>query len=66
MTRKHPCPDCACCLECSEARCRVCRGVVCEKRGRKLSVAEQIRLYERINAEDRERNGTFPLKEERG
>ena len=52
MAKKHPCPDCACCLECAESRCRVCRNVACPARGRKLSFAEQIRMFERINAEE--------------
>jgi hypothetical protein len=47
-TKKHPCPDCRFCQWCSDDRCRMCRG---EKGcGRKLSSAEQIALYERLNA----------------
>lgn len=46
--KKHPCPDCTFCQWCSDDRCRICR---CGKRqGRKLSTAEQIALYERLNA----------------
>lgn len=47
--QKHPCPDCRQCQWCSEDRCRLClhSGVECRK---KLSFAEQIALYERLNA----------------
>lgn len=45
--KKHPCPDCRYCQWCSDDRCRLCLG---EKRScRKLSLAEQIALYEKIN-----------------
>ena len=48
-TKKHPCPDCSFCQWCSDDRCGICRAEkVCV---RKLSSAEQIALYERINAE---------------
>lgn len=45
--KKHPCPDCTFCQWCSDDRCRICLG----KKGcrKKLSQAEQIELYERIN-----------------
>lgn len=46
--KKHPCPDCQSCQWCSDARCRVCL-----RRGsgacRKLSLREQIELYEALN-----------------
>lgn len=47
-SKKCPCPDCKFCQWCSDDRCRICRG---EKKGcgRKLSSAEQIELYERLN-----------------
>lgn len=46
--KKHPCPDCTFCQWCSDDRCSMCRkGKSC---GRKLSVAEQIALYESINS----------------
>ena len=46
--KKHPCPDCTFCQWCSDDRCRICR---CQKGcARKLSSAEQIELYERLNA----------------
>ena len=47
--KKFPCPDCTFCQWCSDDRCRMCRG---EKRcGKKLSIAEQLELYECINRE---------------
>ena len=48
-TKRHrQCPDCSYCQECSKDRCRLCRSP--QKRGcKKLSMAEQISLYERIN-----------------
>ena len=49
-TKKHRCADCNFCQECSPSRCNVCR----DKDGRpdgKLSIQEQIALFERINAE---------------
>ena len=45
--KKCPCPDCTFCQWCSDDRCRMCKG---EKScGKKLSSAEQIELYERLN-----------------
>lgn len=46
--KKLPCPDCTFCQWCSDDRCRMCRKKSC---GKKLSLREQIELYERINAE---------------
>ena len=51
--KKHPCGDCHFCQFCSDARCHSCRNNDARTRVcsvRKLSLAEQIRLYERINA----------------
>lgn len=46
--KKHPCPDCSFCQWCSDDRCRLClEGERCKKR--KLSLREQIELYESIN-----------------
>jgi hypothetical protein len=54
--KKHPSQDCHSCQFCSDARCHSCRG----KKGttkdilsRKLSLCEQIQVYEAINAQDR-------------
>ncbi len=46
--KKNPCPDCAFCQWCGDDRCRMCLGHKCAKR-RKLSMQEQIELYERLN-----------------
>lgn len=51
--KKHPCDDCASCQFCSDARCQRCRADSCRRSSepaRKLSIREQIELYERINA----------------
>ena len=48
--KKHQCPDCHFCQECSPTRCSVCREAG-SKPGGKLSLQEQIALYERINNE---------------
>lgn len=48
MEKKHPCPDCKACQWCHDDRCRLClRSGSCRK---KLSFAEQIALFESINA----------------
>jgi len=49
--KKHPCPDCRQCQWCSEERCRLClrSSSGCRK---KLSMAEQIALFEQINRTD--------------
>ncbi|MRR56319.1 MAG: hypothetical protein EG822_17770 [Deltaproteobacteria bacterium] len=49
--KKHPCPDCICCQWCSDSRCGMClrqKG----RSSRKLSLQEQIELYERNNKAD--------------
>lgn len=48
--KKHPCPDCTCCQWCSDDRCRVCLGHSGCCRRKKLSLAEQIKLYDELNA----------------
>jgi hypothetical protein len=45
---RRPCPDCLFCQECSQDRCRLCRAPQ-KAAQKKLSIAEQIALYERIN-----------------
>jgi len=48
MDKKHPCPDCRMCQWCSDDRCRLCLRP--EKKCRKkLSMAEQIALFEKLN-----------------
>jgi hypothetical protein len=48
--KKHPCPDCRFCQWCSDDRCQLClgHGKQCRK---KLSLEEQIALYESLNRE---------------
>jgi hypothetical protein len=46
--KKHPCPDCHYCQWCSDDRCRKCRQTQPCKR--KLSIAEQIEQYEKLNS----------------
>ncbi|NMC74111.1 MAG: hypothetical protein GYA56_07115 [Geobacteraceae bacterium] len=46
--KKHPCPDCRCCQWCSDSRCGVCLKR-CPGARRKLSLREQIELYESLN-----------------
>ncbi len=50
--KKHPCADCRVCQWCSDARCASCLGM--EKQMPRLSMSEQIALYERLNREARE------------
>jgi len=46
--KKHPCPDCTFCQWCSDDRCALClRADSCCRK--KLSIAEQIALYDEIN-----------------
>ena len=47
--KKHPCPDCRCCQWCSDDRCRLCLRSGCGTR-RKMTLREQVELYERLNA----------------
>lgn len=52
--KKHPCRDCHFCQFCSDSRCHSCRGQKhrpnqCSYQN--LSLAEQVLLYERINAQ---------------
>lgn len=44
---KCDCPDCKFCQWCGDDRCRLCRA----ERVKKLSLQEQIELYERINSD---------------
>ena len=46
--KKHTCPDCSFCQWCGDDRCRLCRGEG-GRAGKKLSLSEQIALYEEIN-----------------
>ncbi|OGP52321.1 MAG: hypothetical protein A2Y79_13655 [Deltaproteobacteria bacterium RBG_13_43_22] len=48
VLKKRPCPDCRFCQGCSQDRCRLCRSPQ-KAAHKKLSISEQIALYERIN-----------------
>ncbi|HZV82905.1 MAG TPA: hypothetical protein VFF53_12135 [Geobacteraceae bacterium] len=51
--KKHPCPDCTFCQWCGDDRCALClRKGSCRRK--KLSVAEQIDLYDAINRREPE------------
>lgn len=54
--RKHPCPDCHFCQDCSDARCHACRRDRTQSLDgwcpRKLSLREQVALYEALNRSD--------------
>jgi hypothetical protein len=58
--KKHPCPDCQFCQWCSDTRCGAClgHGRSCRK---KLSIAEQIELYEKVNREFAEKKAREAL-----
>lgn len=50
--KKHCCADCYYCQFCSDSRCSACLGEKNRREGpmsRKLSLREQIRLYDKIN-----------------
>jgi hypothetical protein len=49
-SKKHPCPDCSYCQWCSDDRCRLCLNRKCRRR--KLSLTEQIRLYDALNRDE--------------
>gem|GEM_PF-674976 len=46
---KIPCPDCKMCQGCSESRCAACRAQSPKRMGTKLSIREQIALFNSIN-----------------
>jgi hypothetical protein len=52
--KKHPCPDCQHCQWCTDTRCSMCLRTSGSCR-RKMSMAEQIALYEKINREHNEK-----------
>ncbi len=56
-SKKHLCADCQFCQWCGDDRCRVCQGEYTDGRGcrtRKLSFAEQIEAYEKLNQQKKE------------
>ena len=48
--KKHPCPDCRFCQWCSDDRCHLCLSNRLPGK-KKLSLEEQIELYESLNRE---------------
>ena len=50
--KKNACPDCSFCQLCSDARCNCCRSAKTAGSCSKMSLSEQIRLYDEINAND--------------
>ncbi|MDD2581850.1 MAG: hypothetical protein PHR66_07650 [Desulfuromonadaceae bacterium] len=56
--KKRPCPDCTCCQWCSDERCRICLNREGCRRRNKLSMTEQIALYDFLN-----RPGSSRVKE---
>ena len=51
--KKHTCPDCHFCQQCSESRCQVCRSG--KSREPRLTIIEQITRFEELNKKDRTR-----------
>ena len=49
--KKHPCPDCTFCQWCGDDRCALCLRSCCGASVKKLSVKEQIALYDEINCD---------------
>lgn len=50
--KKHACPDCRECQNCSPTRCHLCRGQGADEAARRfagLSMAQQIALFEAVN-----------------
>jgi hypothetical protein len=45
-SKKYSCPDCSHCQWCSDERCRLCLKPMTPPR---LSIRDQIALYERLN-----------------
>jgi hypothetical protein len=50
LPAKGQCPDCKMCQNCSEVRCLACRSGKACARKRKLSIQEQIALFDSLNA----------------
>lgn len=50
--KKFACPDCSCCQFCSDSRCNCCQRSKTAGSSSKMSISEQIRLYDEINAND--------------
>ncbi len=65
-THKHTCPDCKMCQSCSEARCRACREKGHANGARKLSIQEQIDLFNSLNPDLHKRAARCCCKGEDG
>jgi hypothetical protein len=52
LAKKFPCPDCSFCQFCSDSRCRCCRSAKTGESRSKMSISEQIRLFDELNAKD--------------
>ena len=50
--KKYACADCHFCQLCSDSRCNCCRSAKTTGKCPKMSLSEQIRLYDEINAND--------------
>ena len=51
-SKKFACPDCRFCQFCSDSRCRCCRQAKTGERCSKMSIGEQIQLFNELNAKD--------------
>jgi hypothetical protein len=60
--RRRSCPDCRMCQGCSETRCRVC-GSDRKKSSTRLSLKEQIELYNNLNPHLRTNKEDPPLRD---
>jgi len=51
LEKKHNCVDCLFCQMCAESRCNLCRNRKKQecKTERRLSLREQIKLYDELN-----------------
>ncbi len=56
VKKKHACPDCTFCQWCGDDRCALCLRQGCGRR--KLSLAEQIALYDAVNRREPENEPT--------
>ena len=54
--KKHPCRDCRFCQWCGDDRCHLCRMPA--RQEKKLSLAEQVALYEAVNCGRKQGGGS--------
>jgi len=62
--KKYPCKACRFCQFCPETRCRVCRGKCTA--GKKMSIREQIELFDRLNAGEKKNPGPVYYRHKSG